>query len=119
MHMPAQAQRYYLSIEDLARARGSVSELSFDGNSPQGFAAKLQAALREPTLWQRWRALQPDPDAIDVALGVSDPAATVSATQSDLHCDVQVVTSLPHVILKQRLSLLIGTHWTLRDVKAV
>ena len=116
--MPATAQRYYLSINDLARARGTVSELSFDGSSPEGFAAKLQAALREPTLWQRWRAMQADPDAIDPGMGVIDPAATVSAAQSDLHCDVQVTTTLPHAILKHRLNLLIGTHWTLRDVKA-
>jgi hypothetical protein len=62
--------------------------------------------------------MQPDPDAIDPALGVNDPAATVTAEQHDLHTDVQVVTSLPHAILRHRLGLLIGKHWTLRDVKA-
>ena len=62
--------------------------------------------------------MQPDPDAIDPALGASDPSATVAAEQHDLHTDVQVVTSLPHVILKHRLDLLIGKHWTLRDVRA-
>ena len=116
--MAAAAQRYYLSINDLARARGSINELSFNGNSPESFAALLQSALREPTLWQRWRAMQADPEAIDPSLGVSDPAATVKATQSDLHCDVQVTTALPHSILKHRLGLLIGSNWTLRDVKA-
>jgi hypothetical protein len=55
---------------------------------------------------------------VDPALGVSDPTATVTATQSDLHTDVEVVTSLPHAILKHRLTLLIGRNWTLRDVRA-
>ncbi len=116
--MATSAQRYYLTIDDLARARGSINELSFNGNSPESFAALLQSALREPTLWQRWRAMQADPDAIDPSLGVSDPAATATATQSDLHCDVQVTTTLPHAILKHRLGLLIGPNWKLRDVKA-
>ena len=116
--MAATTQRYYLSIDDLARARGSIDELSFKGGSPENFAAQLQAALREPALWQRWRAMQADPDAIDPGLGASDPAATVTATQSDLHCDAQVTTALPHTLLKHRLGLLIGPHWKLRDVKA-
>jgi hypothetical protein len=116
--MSATAQRYYIGINNLARARGSINELSFTGNSPESFGALLQSTLREPTLWKRWRAMQPDPDAIDPSLGVSDPAAIVTATQSDLHCDVQVTTTLPHAILKHRLGLLIGPNWTLRDVKA-
>ena len=111
-------QRYYLSVENLANARGPVSELSWQGNSPDGLAAALQAALREPALWQRWRSMQPDPDAIDPGLGVSDPNATVHAAQSNLHTDVEVTTSLPHSILKHRLGLLIGAHWSLHDVQA-
>lgn len=112
------SQRYFISIADLPRARGESHELSFHGGSPQSFASLLQEALRTPSLWQRWRSMQPDPDAIDPALGLNDPAAAVDAEQHDLHCDVEVVTSLPHVILKHRLDLLIGKHWTLRDVKA-
>jgi hypothetical protein len=111
------AQRYYLNIDDLAHARGPVAELSFHGDSPETFAAALQSALREPSLWRRWLALQPDPDAVDASLGAIDPAATASAKQADLHTDVVVTTALRHVILKHRLSLLIGSHWTLRDVK--
>lgn len=110
-------QRYYLSIDDLARARGKINELSFQGSSPESFAALLQSALREPSLWRRWKAMQPDPDAVDPALGANDPQATVSAEQSDMHTDVLVTTSLPHAVLKHRLTLLIGAHWTLRDVK--
>ena len=110
-------QRYYLGIDDLAKARGQFDELSYHGNSPDSFAALLQSALREPALWRRWRAMQPDPDAVDPALGASDPAATVSAAQQDLHTDIVVTTSLPHAILKHRLTLLVGAHWSLRDVK--
>lgn len=111
-------QRYMFVIDDLPRARGESQELSFEGDSPETFAAMLQQALREPTLWQRWRAMQPDPDAIDPALGANDPNATVEAHQSDIHVSVEVRTSLPHSIIQHRLTLLVGHHWTLRDVSA-
>ena len=111
-------QRYYLSVENLATARGQISELSYQGNSPDSLAAALQSALREPSLFARWCALQPDPDAVDPSLGASDPNATVRAQQSNLHTDVEVTTSLPHAILKHRLGLLIGAHWSLHDVQA-
>lgn len=113
----AAAQRFFLSIGDLSEARGEHAELSFHGVSPQSFASSLQAALREPVLWQRWKALQPDPDTVDPLLGASDPEAQVSAEQSDLHTEVEVVTSLPHAIVKHRLNLLAGRVWKLHDVK--
>ena len=112
-------QRYMFSIDDLLKARGESNELSFQGESPASFATLLQGALREPELWRRWRAMQPDPDAVDPSLGVSDPAATVVAHQSDVHVSVEVITSLPHAIIQHRMTLLIGKHWTLRDVSAV
>ena len=111
-------QRYLFVIDDLPRARGESSELSFQGDSPESFAALLQQALREPTLCHRWLSVQPDPDAVDPALGASDPNATVEALQSDIHVSVEVRTSLPHAILQHRLTLLVGRHWTLRDVSA-
>ena len=114
--MLATRQSFYLSISDLATARGKIDSLSFTGASADTFAVELQAALREPTLWQRWKAMQPDPDAVDPMLGASDAQATVAAQQSDLHCDAKVMTVLPHAVLKHRLGLLIGSHWTLRDV---
>jgi hypothetical protein len=116
--MSSKPQRYYLSIGDLALARGEHAELSFHGASPETFGRTLQAALREPTLWQRWKSLQPDPDAVDPSLGASDPDAVVTAEQSDLHTDIEVVTSLPHSVLKHRLNLLAGREWKLHDVKA-
>lgn len=111
-------QHYYIVIDNLGQARGSVGELSFTGESPDDFAAQMQSALRETSLFSRWKALQPDPDAIDDSLGINDSAATVTAKQHDVRCDVTITTSLPHSIVKHRLSLLIGRHWTLRDVTA-
>lgn len=111
-------QRFIFSIDDLPKARGESHELSFQGGSADSFAALLQQALREPSLWQRWRAMQPDPDAVDPALGANDPAATVEAHQSDVHVSVTVTSSLPHAIIKHRMTLLVGKHWTLRDVSA-
>jgi hypothetical protein len=116
--MAGSPQRYYLSIEDLSKARSDYAELSFAGTSPDSFASALQAALRTPALWLRWKALQPDPDAIDESMGGADPNATVSAQQADLHTDIQVVTSLSHAVLKHRLDMLVGRIWKLRDVAA-
>ncbi len=59
-----------------------------------------------------------DPDAIDDSLGRSDANATVIAKQHDVRCDVTITSNLSHAIIKHRLSMLIGTHWTLRDVTA-
>lgn len=114
----ATVQRYMFSIDDLVKARGETNELSFQGDSPESFATQLQGALREPALWQRWRAMQPDPDAVDPALGQSDPVATVEAHQSDVHVSCEVISSLPHAVIQHRMTLLIGRHWTLRDVSA-
>ncbi len=111
-------QRYYIVVDNLAKARGEVGELSYTGESPNDFAAALQAALRGPDLFQRWKAMQPDPDAIDDSMGQSDPSATVTAKQTDVHCDATITTTLSHTIIKHRLTLLIGRHWTLRDVTA-
>ncbi|MGH8191423.1 MAG: hypothetical protein ACREP2_08245 [Rhodanobacteraceae bacterium] len=112
----SQAQRYYLTIRNLAQARGPDPELSFTGSSPQAFAEVLQGALRKPVLFQRWKARQPDPDEVDQTLAPTDPNATVSAQLNDLHTDVQVVTTLTHFVLRHRLFILIGPNWQLHDV---
>lgn len=112
------SQRYYLTIANLAKARGPDPDLSFQGSSPQGLATALQEALRQPVLFQRWKARQPDPDEVDRSLAPVDPDATVTARLDDLHTDVQVVTSLTHFVLRHRLFILIGPNWQLRDVAA-
>ena len=114
----SQAQRYYLTIANLATARGPDADLSFQGSSPQAFADALQEALRKPILFDRWKAKQPDPDNVDASLAPDDPNATVAAELKDLHTDVEVVTTLTHSVLRHRLFILIGPHWQLHDVAA-
>jgi hypothetical protein len=86
---------YYLSIADLAKARGSDPQFSFAGAGPDDFAAALQQALRE-----------------------ADPQAEVTAKVSDLHTDVELLTALPMSVVRQRLNLLIGSAWQLRDMRS-
>lgn len=108
--------RYYLRLPDGTRARGSDPALSFTAHGAEEFAEQLQRALREPALFERWRAQQEDPDDVDPALGATDPAATVRGEQDDLHINLLVTTALPGDILKHRLRLLAGSGWELRDV---
>lgn len=110
---------YYLSIADLARARGDDPRFAYEGSGPNDFAATLQQALRDDALFQRWRAVQPDPDAVDSSLGSTDPGAQVTAQVADLHTDVDLVTDLPMSVVRHRLYLLIGAAWQLRDMRAV
>jgi len=112
------ATRYYISLPDGARARGSEASLAFTAHSAEGFAEELQDALRGDGLFERWRATQSEPDEVDPALGATDPSATVSGAQKDLHIDLVVTTALPGDLLKQRLRLLAGSNWQLRDVTA-
>lgn len=108
---------YYLSIDDLARARGPVEGLGFDGVGPEALGIALQDALRSPALFERWKSLQDDPDGVDPALGATDGAAQATAKVSDLHIDVDLVTNLPMSIVRQRLNLLIGSSWKLHDMR--
>lgn len=110
--------RYYLRLPDGARARGTDPDLSFTAQGAETFAEQLQHALREATLFERWRAKQEDPDDVDPALGATDPAATVHGEQDDLTINLVATTSIPGTVLKQRLRLLAGTQWELRDVTA-
>ena len=114
----AKAQRYFISIDSVENSRGDASELSFDGGSPEHLASVLQAALRESDLWQRWQAMQEDPDQVDPATGVIDADATVTGSLHAQRSELIVTTSLPHAIVKHRLDLLIGRHWKLRDVSS-
>ena len=110
--------RYFLSIADLAHARGADASLSYDGAGPDDFAAALQAALREPGLFEHWRAKQEEPDDVDPSLGATDPHANVTAKLGHgLAIDVEAATTLPMRILRHRLNLLIGASWQLRDMR--
>lgn len=109
------AIRYYLSFPDPGALR-TAGDFAFRSHSADGLAEELQAALREDGLFQRWRATQDDPDAVDPALGATDPAATVRGEQRDLKIDLVATTSIPGTILKHRLRLLAGQGWQLRDV---
>lgn len=112
----SQAQRYYLTIANLAKARGPDADLSFQGSSPHSFATALEEALRQPILFQRWKAKQPDPDEVDQSLAPVDPNATVTATLDSMKTQVEVVTTLTHFVLRHRLFILIGPNWQLHDV---
>lgn len=114
----AARSHFYLSIDDLAHARGPERSLSYEGAGPNDFAAALQQALREPTLFERWRALQEDPDEVDPALGKTDASAQVNAQVADLHTEVDLITDLPMSIVRHRLNLLIGASWKLRDMRS-
>lgn len=111
------SNHYYLSIADLAHARGNDPALSWGGAGPADFAAALEEALRSPSLFERWRAQQPEPDEVDAALGATDAQAQVHAQVADLHVEVDVQTSLPMSLLRQRLNWLIGSAWQLHDVR--
>jgi hypothetical protein len=110
-------QRYFLSVANLAQARGSDASLAFDGIGPQALAARLQDALRSDALFQRWKATQPDPDDVDPSLGVTDASAEATGTETS-RSEIELVTSLPMTIVKQRLNWLIGASWQLRDMKS-
>jgi len=108
---------YSISLPDPAKARGSDPRLSFTASGADAFAEQLQAALRTPELFERWKATQDEPDDVDPALGVTDPAATVTGQQADLRINLVASTTLPGDIFKQRLRLLAGSHWEMRDVR--
>ena len=110
--------RYYIRLQDPETARGPDSSLAFRAHGADAFADELQQALRSDGLFERWRTLQDDPDEVDPALGATDPGATVSGAQDDLHIDLVVDTRLSSALLRQRMALLAGSHWQLRDVTA-
>ena len=109
--------RYLLTLPDPAKARGAEPALSFTASSAEALAEQLEAALRTPVLFERWRAMQPDPESIDPALGEVDRDALVEGKQRSLAIDLEANTRLPGTIVRTRLRWLAGTHWQLRDVR--
>ena len=112
------AQRYHLTLPDPSTARGSDAGLSFRSQGADGFASELQDALRNGTLFEKWKNQQEDPDGVDAALGATDPSATVTGEQRDLKIDLVATTTLSGNVLKHRLRLLAGNAWQLKDVSA-
>jgi hypothetical protein len=108
--------RYQIRLPDPAKARGNDPSLAFSANGAEAFAEQLQDALRSPGLFERWRALQPEPDEVNPALGVTDPAASVSGEQRDLAINLIALTTIPGDILQHRLRLLAGNRWEMRNV---
>jgi len=111
--------RYHITLPDPELARGPEPSLSFTASGADAFAAELRAALADPSWIARWRALQDDPEEIDPAVLVLDPAASVGGAQRSLKIDLTVVTALPGSLLRHRMGLLAGNNWQLRDVTAV
>ena len=109
--------RYYITLPNPETARGTDPALAFTAHGADGFAEQLQTALTGPGLYERWKAQQKDPDEVNETMAATDPAATVSGEQSDLKIDLVVNTTLPGEGLRQRLRLLAGSGWQLRDVK--
>ena len=109
--------QYNISLPDPSKARGNDPDLSFRSQSAGGFAEELQDALRSTTLFERWKAKQPDPDAVEQQWGATDPAATVTGEQKDLRINLIATTTIDSDVFKQRLRLLAGHHWELRDVR--
>ena len=110
------AIRYHIALPDPALARGADPALAFRSHGAGGLAEELQEALRRGGLFELWRNAQEDPDDVDPALGATDPEATVTGEQHDLHIDLIAVTSIPGNVLRHRLRLLAGNGWELRDV---
>jgi len=100
--------QYSISLPDPAKARGNDPDLSFRSQSAGGFAEELQDALR---------AKQPDPDAVELQWGATDPGATVTGEQKDLRINLTVSTTIDSDVFKQRMRLLAGNHWEMRDVR--
>ena len=108
---------FLIHIEHFTRARGTEPALAFTGSSPQALADAIEDALRNLAQFERWRALQGEPDKVPAALAAVDAGAGVRATQRDLHVELEIRSSLPMKIIAQRLTWLIGPHWDLRNVK--
>ncbi|MFL9584283.1 hypothetical protein [Stenotrophomonas sp. AB1(2024)] len=109
--------QYFISLPDPGEAHGSDRELSFHSSGAAGLAEELQEALQTTRLFDRWRAKQQDPEAVEPQWGVTDPNATVTGEQRDLRINLVVTTTIDSDVFKQRMRLLAGHHWELRDVR--
>jgi len=108
--------RYVIRLPDPERLR-EAGDFGFRSQGAEGLAEELQDALRGDALFERWRAVQHDPDTVDPDLGVTDPSAVVHGRQRDLQIELVADTTLPGPVFKHRMRLLAGGAWELRDVR--
>ena len=108
---------YLLNLPEPDHARGDDPDLAFAVSGPENFAAALQEALRHDGLFERWKAKQPDPDAVPDALGATDPSASVTGKQQHLAILLEARTALSGDVVRHRMRLLAGSGWTLNDVR--
>ena len=111
------ASRFYLTIPDTQKL-ANAGPLAFHSRGAVGLAEELEAALRTDVLFKRWAAGQDDPGDIDSKLSGTDPTATVTGEQHDLHVDLVATTTLNGDAIRHRLRLLAGSFWQLKDVTA-
>ncbi|OOD02520.1 hypothetical protein, partial [Stenotrophomonas maltophilia] len=97
------------SLPDPSKARGNDPDLSFHSQGILQLFGETGGALRSGTLFERWKAKQPDPDAVEPQWGVTDPDATVTGEQKDLRINLVATTRIDSDVFKQRLRLLAGT----------
>ncbi len=109
--------QYYIRISDLSAAAGSDVRFSWTGQSPQHLAQALEQALAHPEFIHGWRDVQAEPDEVAPGLLEIDPSAQVSIEDRAQQVSMIVSTRLAHKLVAHRLNLLIGSHWTLGDVK--
>lgn len=108
--------RYYIRIDDLTLARGDDVRFAWQGQSAQDLENAVTAALRQADLAQGWRTVQAEPEDVAVDLLEIDAAAQVRIEHKAQRVEMIVTTTLPHRVLSHRINLLLGRHWTLRDV---
>jgi len=108
--------RFHIRIADLNTAHGTDAQFAWQGNSPQHLASTIAAVLTDVFFAQHWRAAQAEPDEVEAGLLAVDSGATVTTEERAQQVDLVVTTTLPHRVLSHRLNLLLGPHWTLRDV---
>lgn len=107
---------YDIRLPDTSRL-DQAGAYAMAARGPEGIAEELQDALRRTALFERWRQDQDEPDEVDPALGAVDPQATVSGRQRNLGVDLVVTTTIAGDLLRQRLRLLAGDAWELRNVR--
>ena len=110
--------RYYITLPDASRARGTDARFAFTAVGAEGIAEQLEDALRSDRLFERWRATQDEPDEVDPLLAATDPSASVEGVQREERVELVATTALRGDVFKHRMRLLAGNAWELRDVRA-